>query len=189
LWPFLGPAFIAAVAYVDPGNFATNIAGGAKFGYLLLWVVLMANLMAMFVQSMSAKLGIAPQKRNHAALGFEYQVLDDEKASDRFQKVHQCGALYELFGPDDSQKKLNPVGEWNSSRIVFNGNHIEHWLNGKKIVEADLGSPQMNEALAKSKWKNQKDFGTKKVGHIVIQDHQDEAWFRNVKIRELPAAK
>lgn len=59
LWPFLGPAFIAAVAYVDPGNFATNMAGGAKFGYLLLWVILTANLMAMLIQSMSAKLGIA----------------------------------------------------------------------------------------------------------------------------------
>jgi manganese transport protein len=59
VWPFLGPAFIAAVAYIDPGNFATNIAGGAKFGYLLLWVVLSANLMAMLVQTLSAKLGIA----------------------------------------------------------------------------------------------------------------------------------
>ena len=57
--PFLGPAFIAAVAYIDPGNFATNMAGGAQFGYMLLWVVLAANLMAMLVQSMSAKLGIA----------------------------------------------------------------------------------------------------------------------------------
>ncbi len=62
LWPFLGPAFIAAVAYVDPGNFATNMAAGANFGYLLLWVVLAANLMAMLVQSMSAKLGIATRK-------------------------------------------------------------------------------------------------------------------------------
>src|ERR671926_1474428 len=60
--PFLGPAFIAAVAYVDPGNFATNVAGGAQFGYLLLWVVLSANLMAMLIQSMSAKLGIATGK-------------------------------------------------------------------------------------------------------------------------------
>src|SRR5260370_16229103 len=59
LIPFLGPAFVAAVAYVDPGNFATNVAGGAKYGYMLLWVVLAANLMAMLVQSMSAKLGIA----------------------------------------------------------------------------------------------------------------------------------
>ena len=62
LMPFLGPAFIAAVAYVDPGNFATNIAAGAKFGYALLWVVLAANLMAMIVQSLSAKLGIATGK-------------------------------------------------------------------------------------------------------------------------------
>jgi len=59
VWPFLGPAFVAAVAYIDPGNFATNIAGGAKFGYLLLWVVLAANLVAMLVQTQSAKLGIA----------------------------------------------------------------------------------------------------------------------------------
>ena len=59
LWPFLGPAFVASVAYVDPGNFATNMAGGAQFGYLLLWVVLTANLMGMVIQSMSAKLGIA----------------------------------------------------------------------------------------------------------------------------------
>ena len=59
MWPFLGPAFIACVAYVDPGNFATNMAGGAKFGYLLLWVIVAANLMAMLIQSMSAKLGIA----------------------------------------------------------------------------------------------------------------------------------
>jgi manganese transport protein len=61
-WPFLGPAFIAAVAYIDPGNFATNISGGAKFGYLLLWVVLAANLVAMVVQAQSAKLGIATGK-------------------------------------------------------------------------------------------------------------------------------
>jgi len=59
LWPFLGPAFVASVAYVDPGNFATNMAGGAQFGYLLLWVILTANLMGMVIQSMSAKLGIA----------------------------------------------------------------------------------------------------------------------------------
>src|ERR671932_1381754 len=59
VWPFLGPAFVAAVAYIDPGNFATNIAGGAKYGYLLLWVIVAANLMAMLVQYLSAKTGIA----------------------------------------------------------------------------------------------------------------------------------
>src|ERR671938_1228728 len=59
LWPFLGPAFIAAVAYIDPGNFATNIAGGSKYGYTLLWVIVASNLMAMLIQTLSAKLGIA----------------------------------------------------------------------------------------------------------------------------------
>src|SRR6266536_4601309 len=59
LWPFLGPAFIACVAYIDPGNFATNIAGGSKFGYTLVWVIVAANLMAMVIQTLSAKLGIA----------------------------------------------------------------------------------------------------------------------------------
>src|SRR5436309_5749081 len=59
LWPFLGPAFIACVAYIDPGNFATNIAGGSKYGYTLLWVIVASNLMAMLIQMLSAKLGIA----------------------------------------------------------------------------------------------------------------------------------
>src|SRR6266851_5542037 len=62
LLPFLGPAFIACVAYVDPGNFATNIQGGAKFGYMLLWVVVVANLMALLLQTLSAKLGLATGK-------------------------------------------------------------------------------------------------------------------------------
>src|SRR5947209_12276859 len=59
IWPFLGPAFIACVAYIDPGNFATNIAGGSRFGYLLIWVIVASNLMAMLIQTLSAKLGIA----------------------------------------------------------------------------------------------------------------------------------
>src|SRR5512136_3154134 len=62
LLPFLGPAFIASVAYMDPGNFATNIAGGAQFGYMLLWVIVLSNLMAMLIQALSAKLGIASGK-------------------------------------------------------------------------------------------------------------------------------
>src|SRR5947199_3924601 len=59
LWPFLGPAFIACVAYIDPGNFATNVAGGSRYGYTLLWVIVASNLMAMLIQTLSAKLGIA----------------------------------------------------------------------------------------------------------------------------------
>lgn len=137
--------------------------------------------------NVSEEMSTGPSKKGRASLGFEYQVLDDAKHSDGKLKTHQCGALYELVAPDDAKKQVKPIGQWNQSRIVYNGNHIEHWLNGQKIVEADLGTPQMNEALAKSKWKNIKGFGDRRTdGHICITDHQDECWYRNIKIKELP---
>lgn len=110
LWPFLGPAFIAAVAYVDPGNFATNMAAGANFGYLLLWVVLAANLMAMLVQSMSAKLGIATRKnlpevcrerfsrRTNVLLWIQAEVV--AMATDIAEFVGAAIGLNLLFGID-----------------------------------------------------------------------------------------
>jgi manganese transport protein len=108
LWPFLGPAFIAAVAYIDPGNFATNIAGGAKYGYLLLWVVLTANLMAMLVQTLSAKLGIATGKnlpetcRDHfpraVSLGLWVQAEAIAMATDLAEVIGAALGLHLLFG-------------------------------------------------------------------------------------------
>ncbi|MBS1880861.1 MAG: Nramp family divalent metal transporter [Actinobacteria bacterium] len=108
VWPFLGPAFIAAVAYIDPGNFATNIAGGAKFGYLLLWVVLAANLVAMLVQAQSAKLGIATGKNlaelcrerfpRRAAIGLWLQAEVVAMACDIAEIVGAALGLNLLFG-------------------------------------------------------------------------------------------
>jgi manganese transport protein len=108
LWPFLGPAFIAAVAYVDPGNFATNIAGGAQFGYLLLWVILTSNLMAMLIQSMSAKLGIATGKNlpevcrerfaRPVTLGLWVQAEIIAMATDLAEFIGAALALNLLFG-------------------------------------------------------------------------------------------
>jgi len=108
LWPFLGPAFIAAVAYVDPGNFATNIAGGAQFGYLLLWVILCSNLMAMLIQSMSAKLGIATGKNlpevcrerfsKPVSLGLWIQAEIIAMATDLAEFIGAALALNLLFG-------------------------------------------------------------------------------------------
>jgi manganese transport protein len=108
LWPFLGPAFIAAVAYIDPGNFATNIAGGAKFGYLLLWVVLAANLMAMLIQTQSAKVGIATGKNlaelcrenfsRRAALGLWLQAEAIAMATDLAEVMGAALGLNLLFG-------------------------------------------------------------------------------------------
>jgi manganese transport protein len=108
LWPFLGPAFIAAVAYVDPGNFATNISGGAQFGYLLLWVILTSNLMAMLIQSMSAKLGIATGKNlpevcrerfpKPVTLGLWVQAEVIAMATDLAEFIGAALALNLLFG-------------------------------------------------------------------------------------------
>jgi len=108
VWPFLGPAVVAAVAYIDPGNFATNIAGGAKFGYLLLWVVLAANLIAMVVQTQSAKLGIATGKNlaeacreafpRPASIGLWIQAEIVAMATDIAEVVGAALGLYLLFG-------------------------------------------------------------------------------------------
>jgi len=108
VWPFLGPAFIAAVAYIDPGNFATNIAGGAKFGYLLLWVVLAANLIAMLVQTQSAKLGIATGRNlaelcrerfsRRTSIGLWLQAELVAMATDIAEVVGAALGLHLLFG-------------------------------------------------------------------------------------------
>lgn len=121
---------------------------------------------------------------NHAALGFEYQMLDDDLHEDNKVPSHRAAALYDLIPPNAS-KTLKPVGQWNSSRIVFRGNHGEHWLNGSRVVEFDLATPLMDSLLAKSKYRDIKDFATRRSGHIVLQDHVDEVFFRNIKIRTL----
>jgi hypothetical protein len=120
----------------------------------------------------------------HAALGFEYQVLDDDQHPDGQQPNHRTGGLYDLIAPNE-QKVVNPVGEWNESLIVFNNQHGEHWLNGKKIVEYDLGSERMNSLVAASKYAKIANFAKRRRGHLVLQDHGDAVWYRNLKIRVL----
>lgn len=121
------------------------------------------------------------QAPNHAALGFEYQLLDDSLAEDNKIPTHRAAALYDLIAPK-ANRVLKPAGEWNSSMLVFRGNHGEHWLNGKKVVEFDLGTPRMDSLLAKSKYRSIKDFAVRRAGHIVLQDHGDEVYFRNIRI-------
>lgn len=120
----------------------------------------------------------------HSALGFEYQVLDDDRHEDAKLPSHRAGALYDLIAPGD-RKQLRPVGEWNSARILVRGNHGEHWLNGVKVVEFELGSAHLDSLLAASKYKVIPGFGTKRTGHIVLQDHGDEVYFRDIKVRPL----
>jgi hypothetical protein len=77
------------------------------------------------------------------------------------------------------------VGQWNRSRIVLRGNHGEHWLNGVRVVSYDLGTPRLDSLLAASKYRTVPGFAERRAGHIVLQDHGDAAWFRDLKIREL----
>jgi hypothetical protein len=120
---------------------------------------------------------------NHAALGFEYQVLDDVLHPDNQIATHLAGALYDIIAPH-AARRLRGVGEWNSARIVLRGNHGEHWLNGVKVVEFDLGTPRLDSLLEKSKYKPIPGFAERRRGHIVLQDHGDEVAFRGIKIRE-----
>jgi hypothetical protein len=120
---------------------------------------------------------------NHAALGFEYQLLDDSLAEDNKVPSHRAGALYDLI-PPASDKAVSAAGQWNESRLVFRGAHGEHWLNGRKIVEFELGTPRMDSLLAKSKYRNIQNFSQRRTGHIVLQDHGEEVYFRNIKIRQ-----
>jgi hypothetical protein len=113
--------------------------------------------------------------------GPEYQVLDDAGHGDGKSGKTSAGSLYAVYEP--SKKVVKPAGEWNSTRIVVNGKKIEHWLNGEKVVEAEIGSDDWNQRVANSKWKSAKRYAQEPKGHIDLQDHGDKVEYKNIKIR------
>ncbi len=122
-----------------------------------------------------------------SGVSFEYQVLDDENHPDAKAGIagnRTAGSLYDLI-PAIKEKKLNPPGEFNHTQIIVKGNHIEHWLNGVKVVEFERGGAKLKQHIAESKFKATKGFGDTARGHILFQDHGDAVWFRNVKVRAL----
>lgn len=117
------------------------------------------------------------------AIGHEYQMIDDEGGDDPGPK-HSTASFYDVL-PPDPKKPLNPPGQWNHSRVLVKGNHVEHWLNGKKVLEYELGSSEVLQAVQKSKFRSVKDFGTRVKGHILLTYHYDPVSYKNIKIRDL----
>ena len=122
-------------------------------------------------------------------VGCEFQILDDERHPDAKlgrDGNRKLGALYDLL-PASADKKANDIGEWNTARIIVRGNHVEHWLNGQRVLTYDRGSAVFRASLDQSKFKNIAGFSTWPDGHILLQDHGNQVCYRNLKLRVLAA--
>ena len=121
-----------------------------------------------------------------SAKGLEYQLLDDARHPDAKLGIdgnRTLASLYDLLPA--TNKSVNPVGQWNHARIVVRGRHVEHWLNGIKVLEYERGGKEFLAHKAVSKFKDLGGFGEAPKGHILLQDHGDQVFFRNIKIRIL----
>lgn len=125
------------------------------------------------------------ESRN-SAIGHEYQMLDDQLNPDGkvAQGKHVTASFYDVLKPEIAPPS-KPMGEINHSRILVKRNHVEHWLNGIKVLEYECGSEAVKEGVAASKFKNVSGFGTPLKGHLLLQDHHSNVWFRNIKLRDL----
>jgi hypothetical protein len=119
--------------------------------------------------------------------GPEYQLVDDAGFPEGLEEWQKAAANYAMHSAA-ANKPLNPVGEWNTSRLVVHDNHVEHWLNGAKVVEFTRWNDEWEKLKNAGKWQDAPDYGSAATGHIVIQDHGSVFWFRNVKLRQDPQA-
>lgn len=115
--------------------------------------------------------------------GPEYQLIDDLGYPEKISDKQLSAANYDMQAPN--AKVAKPAGEYNHTKIVVNKGHVEHWLNGTKVVEYQLWTPEWEKQKANSKWKDVKPYGMSKSGHIALQDHGGGVWFKNIKIKTL----
>jgi hypothetical protein len=115
--------------------------------------------------------------------GPEMQVLDDAKHADGKDPKTSAGSLFALLAPVN--KALEPVGSWNKVHIVVHNGHVEHWLNGRMVLDFNLGSDQLKHLIASSKFKDFPRFGQYPEGYVALQNHGDEVWYRKIRIRSL----
>lgn len=118
--------------------------------------------------------------------GPEYQLIDDFGFPEPLEDWQKTAADYAMHVPDTSKTIIKPAGEWNTSKIVFDNGHVEHWLNGEKVVEFEAWTDDWFEKKNSGKWKDAPEYGLAHKGVICLQDHGSAAWFRNIKIKELP---
>jgi hypothetical protein len=117
------------------------------------------------------------------APGPEYQMIDDVLHATPEERKFSTASFYYVLPPADD-KPLNPPGQWNHSKLRIQGNKVQHWLNGRNVLEYELESEPVRAAIAQSKFKDAPGFGTKITGHLMLTDHKDECWFRNLKLRD-----
>jgi len=151
-----------------------------------LWTALAAAfLLADGVCFAAARWFMIYQDAKYYPTGLEYQIIDNDRNSDGKLPTHRTGALYDMLVPSNADPL--PPGDFNQSRIVVNGNHAEHWLNGRKVLEYEFGSEQLKDAVAHSKFAKLPDMARKNVGYLELQNHGAQIQFRNFRIRGLPS--
>jgi hypothetical protein len=115
--------------------------------------------------------------------GPEYQLIDDVNFPEKLEDWQRTAANYAMNTAPGAHPKA--AGQWNHARIVVNKGHVEHWLNGEKVVEYDLWTDDWKKRKAEGKWKDAPEYGMSRTGHIALQDHGSEAWFKNLEIKRL----